>query len=86
MSSKLFKPDSDKKACRPLDPTTRQEPEQRKPKPSKAQLKNPGKAKPSQSLNNYNTVREHIENELQTSRRSSGPEATVKKRVSIGLT
>ena len=85
MSSKLFKPDSDKKAHRPLDPTTFQAPEQPKPKPSKAQLKNQGKAKQSQSLNNYNTVREHIENELQTSRRSSGPEATVKKRVSIGL-
>ena len=85
MSSKLFKPDSDKKAHRPLDPTTYQAPEQPKPKPSKAQLKNPGKAKQSQSHKNYNTVREHIENELQTSRRSSGPEARVKKRVSIGL-
>ena len=85
MSSKLFKPDSDKKARRPFDPTVKQAPEQPKPKPSKAQLKNPGKAKQSQSLNNYNTVREHIENELQMSRRSEVPEATVKKRVSIGL-
>ena len=46
--------------------------------------KNPGKAKFSESLNNYNAVRDKVENDMQGVRSSiNGP--PVKKRVRIGL-
>ena len=85
MSSKLFKLNTAQPIRRPFDSTPKQDEKQPKSKPHKAQLRNPGKAKFSESLNNYNTVRENVENELQRSTRSSAPEVTVKKRVTIGL-
>ena len=84
MSSKLFKLNTNKPVRRPLDPTTKQEEKPPSSKPHKAQLRNPGKARFSESLNNYNAVRENVEHELQRSTRSAPPEATVKKRVSVG--
>jgi len=85
MSSKLFNPTNKKQVKQPLESVTKGAQETHSKKPVEAnKLKNPGKAKFSESLNNYNVVRDKVENEMRQVR-SSTQEQPMKKRVSIGI-
>ena len=85
MSSKLFKTTGKKEAKQPLESITRGVQETHGKKPVEVnKLKNPGKAKFSESLNNYTIVREKVENEMRQVR-SSTQEQPNKKRVNIGM-
>ena len=85
MSSKLFKSIGKKEVKQPLESVTRGVQDTHSKKPVEAsKLKNPGKAKFTESLNNYNVVRDKVENEMRQVR-SSTQEQPAKKRVSIGI-
>lgn len=85
MSSKLFKAQLKHKENLPMESVHKGAKETHSNKPVKASnLKNPGKAKFAESLNNYNVVREKIEHEM-TGARSSIAELPAKNKVSIGL-
>lgn len=83
-SSKLFKPKTNKTERVPMEPMYREDQHTNKSKPSAKQLRNPGKSKIHESINNYNVVREKVENEMH-SRGAPSSDVTVKKKVSIGL-
>jgi hypothetical protein len=83
MSSKLFKVSNIKAHRLPLDATTSSLKAEAYVKANKTALKNPGKAKFSESLNNYNAVRDKVVHEMRVVRQT--PEPPTNKKVSIGL-
>lgn len=83
MSSKLFKVSNTKAHRLPLGSSTSNLRAETYVKANKAALMNPGKAKFSESLNNYNAVRDKVVHEMRVVRQAQAPPPN--KTVSIGL-